>query len=59
MANRPSHITREKAEQDKARLDDLQIEQELARQKLERSMWGRMVPLLRPVRARITVVALL
>jgi ATP-binding cassette subfamily B protein len=56
---RASHVTREKAEQDKARLDDLQIEQELAREKLERSMWGRMVPLLRPVRARIAAVALL
>ena len=59
MANRPSHIVREKAEQDKGRLDDLQIEQELAQQRLERSVWGRMLPLLRPVRGRIAAVALL
>ncbi|HSS39439.1 MAG TPA: ABC transporter ATP-binding protein, partial [Polyangia bacterium] len=59
MANRPSHIVREKAEQDKARLDDLQIEEELAQQRLERSVWGRMLPLLRPVRGRIAAVALL
>ncbi|HVY39851.1 MAG TPA: ABC transporter ATP-binding protein [Polyangia bacterium] len=59
MANRPSHIAREKAEQDKARLEDLQVEQELAKQQLERSVWGRMVPLLRPVRGRIAGVALL
>ena len=54
MANQASHIARETAAQDRAKLDDLQIEQELARQRLERSMWGRMVPLLRPVRARIS-----
>ena len=59
MANQASHIARETAAQDRAKLDDLQIEQELARQQLERSMWNRMVPLLRPVRARIAVVALL
>src|SRR2546423_12219852 len=59
MANRPSHIVREKAEQDKARVDDLQIEQELAKHRLERSVWGRMLPLLRPVRGRIAAVALL
>jgi ATP-binding cassette, subfamily B, bacterial len=59
MANQASHLTREQAEQDRTKLDDLQIEQELARERLERSMWGRMVPLLRPVRARIAVVALL
>jgi len=59
MANQASHLTRELAAQDRAKLDDLQIEQELARERLERSMWGRMVPLLRPVRARIAMVALL
>jgi len=59
MPNRPSHIVREKAEQDKAKLDDLQVEQELAREKLERSMWSRMVPLLGPVRGRIAAIALL
>ena len=59
MANQASHLTRELAAQDRAKLDDLQIEQELARERLERSMWGRMVPLLRPVRARIATVALL
>ncbi|HVT08957.1 MAG TPA: ABC transporter ATP-binding protein [Polyangia bacterium] len=59
MANRPSHIAREKAEQDKARLEDLQVEQELAKQQLERSVWGRMLPLLRAVRGRIAAVAVL
>jgi ATP-binding cassette, subfamily B, bacterial len=59
MANQASHLTRERAAQDKAHVDDLQIEQELAREKLERSMWGRMVPLLRPVRGRFAAVALL
>jgi ATP-binding cassette subfamily B protein len=59
MANQPSHLAREQAAQDHARHDDLRIEEALARQKLERSMWGRMVPLLRPVRRRIAAVALL
>ncbi|HVZ86562.1 MAG TPA: ABC transporter ATP-binding protein [Polyangia bacterium] len=59
MANQPSHLAREQAAQDQTRHDDLRIEQELARQKLERSMWGRMVPLLWPVRRRIAAVALL
>ena len=58
MPNQPSHIARETAAQDKARLDDLQVEQELARQTLERSMWSRMVPLLGPVRGRIAAIAL-
>jgi ABC-type multidrug transport system fused ATPase/permease subunit len=59
MANRASHVARDNTQRDQARLDDLQVEQELARQKLERSMWGRMVPLLRPMRRRVAAVAAL
>ena len=58
MAARTSSVVRGKTEEANARLDDLQVEQELARQKLERSMWSRMVPLLRPVRGRVAAVAL-
>jgi ATP-binding cassette subfamily B protein len=58
MAARASSVVRGKTEEAKARLDDLEVEQELARETLERSMWRRMVPLLRPVRGRVAAVAL-
>jgi len=57
LSNHPG-LARETAAQDRARHDDLRVEEQLARQKLERSMWRRMIPLLGPVRGRIAAVAL-
>jgi putative ABC transport system ATP-binding protein len=48
-----SHIARENAATDGNKDGDLQIEQELAGTDLERSMWGRLWPLLGPVRGRV------
>jgi ABC-type multidrug transport system fused ATPase/permease subunit len=59
MPRKSDRDAREHAADQKGRRDDLQIEQELARTALDRSMWARLVPLLRPVRARVaTAVAI-
>src|SRR4029079_14372135 len=48
---------REHAATQKGGSDDLQIEQELARAALERSMWRRLLPLLGRVRGRVAAAA--
>lgn len=51
----PAGHTKEAQAREKAHVD-LQVEQELARVDLERNMFGRMLPLLAPVRREVAVV---